>query len=395
MIKSIYIDNFKALNNFRIDLKPLGVLIGANGSGKSTVLQAVALLSSFVKMDIHTFIKEREWAAADVKSHLNPKRHMTFRTLFELQINGEPEIIEWEFVLNLLKEKERIEPVKERIYSISRNKVLLKMDSGGFERYNYEKKEAEHFPSLSLASSLLNTIDTEKDKKKFPSLTVLKKFVLGIDSFELLSTEKMRKNYRGESDSIGVGGEKLVGFIYGLGPEKRESLKKRLKKYVPFINGVDTRAKGASQWIEMSIAEMFKGMDKPFRIKSMHSSDGILRMVAIAALAEIEKDAGIILLDEIEDGINPYLAGILVSDLKEISENKQQQIIVTTHNSVVLDYFPAESVVFLWRDADGTVHSSSLFENDEMKASLEYMYPGEVWINASEEEIVKKLQAKK
>jgi predicted ATPase len=136
-------------------------------------------------------------------------------------------------------------------------------------------------------------------------------------------------------------------------------------------------------------------MDKPVRIKSMHSSDGILRMVAIAALAEIEKDAGIILLDEIEDGINPYLAGILVSDLKEISENKQQQVIVTTHNSVVLDYFPAESVVFLWRDEDGTVHSRSLFENDEMKASLEYMYPGEVWVNASEEEIVEKLQDRK
>jgi AAA15 family ATPase/GTPase len=34
MIKSIYIDNFKALNNFNIDLKPLTVLIGANGSGK-------------------------------------------------------------------------------------------------------------------------------------------------------------------------------------------------------------------------------------------------------------------------------------------------------------------------------------------------------------------------
>jgi predicted ATPase len=148
-------------------------------------------------------------------------------------------------------------------------------------------------------------------------------------------------------------------------------------------------------YLLLNIAEIFRGMDKPVKIRSMHSSDGILRMVAIAALAEMDKDTGVILLDEIEDGINPYLAARIVTDLKEISEKKQRQVVVTTHSSVVLDYFPAESVVFLWRDKQGTVKSSSLFENEEVKASLEYMYPGEVWINMDEEEIIKKLQDKK
>lgn len=393
MIKSIYIDNFKALNGFHIAFHPLTVLIGANGSGKSTVLQAIDLVCSFAGMDIHTYLKDRQWAVPDIVSHLGNKKHVTFRSLFELQVKGAAEEIEWEIVLNPVKEK--IEPVSEKITSLTHNKTLLKMDSSGFERYDWEKGRIEDFPPLALPVSLLTTIDIKKDEKKFPSLTALKAFALGIDSFQLLSTEKMRRSSREQADSIGVGGEKLTGFIHGLEEAKREKLKTRLKKYLPFIEGIDTRSKGENGWIELNIAEVFQGMDKPVNVRSMHSSDGILRMIAISALAEIEKDTGVILLDEIEDGINPYLAANLVADLKEISEEKQRQVIVTTHSSVVLDYFPSGSVVFLWRDIDGTAQNRDFFENEEMKASLKYMYPGEVWINMNEEEIVKKLRGKK
>jgi predicted ATP-dependent endonuclease of OLD family len=235
MIKAIYIDNFKALNDFSIDLQPLTVLIGANGSGKSTILQAIDLVCSFAGMDIHTYLKERLWTAADITSHLKRKQHVTFRALFELPINGVSEEIEWEIILKTVKEKEKIEPVKERIFSITRDKTLLKMDLDGFERYNWDKKVIEDFPPLNLAVSLLTTIDIEKDKKKFPSLVALKKFALGLDSFQLLSMEKMRQNSREQADSIGVGGEKLAGFIHGLETGKRKKLKARLKKYVPFI----------------------------------------------------------------------------------------------------------------------------------------------------------------
>jgi predicted ATPase len=395
MIKSLYIDNFKALNDFSIELHPLTVLIGSNGSGKSTILQAIDLVCSLVKMDLHSYLDQRKWASDDIKSYLSNKRHITFRLALELQVKGEIEEIEWEIILNMLKEKGEVELVKEMISSKTKNKNLLRIDSKGFERYNFEKNEIQHIPPLKFNSSALKTFDIERDEKEFPSLIALKEFALGIDSFDLLSTERMRKNYPGTAESIGIGGEKLAGFIHGLGPGKKKNLKKRLKRYIPFIDDIDTKVNGSFRWIEMSIAEVFKGMSKPMSIKPMHISDGILRMIAISSLAEIEKDTGVILLDEIEDGINPYLAFDLAADLKEISDKKQRQVVVTTHSSVILDYFSPGSIVFLWRNKDGTVGSSSLFENEEMKASLEYMYPGEVWINMSEKEIIEKLRDKK
>ena len=46
MIKSIYVDNFKALNDFQMDFTPFTVIVGNNMSGKSTVLQLLDFMAS-------------------------------------------------------------------------------------------------------------------------------------------------------------------------------------------------------------------------------------------------------------------------------------------------------------------------------------------------------------
>ncbi|KOF56282.1 hypothetical protein AGR56_05355 [Clostridium sp. DMHC 10] len=166
MIKSIYIDNFKALNDFSIDLKPLTVLIGGNGSGKSTILQAIDLLCNIVKMDIDSYIQSRGWEPSDLKSQLSSssKRQITFRTTFELDIEE--------------------------------NEILLNID---------------------LTVSFMKNIDEEKDKDKYPELCKIKSFLIQSDSFELLSTEKIRnRGSRGKTNDIGLVGEKLASFIHGL-----------------------------------------------------------------------------------------------------------------------------------------------------------------------------------
>jgi predicted ATPase len=48
MITRLYADNFKTLLNFELPLGPLNLLLGANGSGKSTVLEVVRLVRDFV-----------------------------------------------------------------------------------------------------------------------------------------------------------------------------------------------------------------------------------------------------------------------------------------------------------------------------------------------------------
>ncbi|MGD0044327.1 MAG: AAA family ATPase, partial [Isosphaeraceae bacterium] len=46
MIRKVRVENYKSIPNLALDLGRLTVLIGANGSGKSNILEAIALASA-------------------------------------------------------------------------------------------------------------------------------------------------------------------------------------------------------------------------------------------------------------------------------------------------------------------------------------------------------------
>ena len=48
MIRRLYIDNYKCFSNFelRLDKLPCSMIIGANGSGKSTVAEVLSLFAA-------------------------------------------------------------------------------------------------------------------------------------------------------------------------------------------------------------------------------------------------------------------------------------------------------------------------------------------------------------
>jgi len=395
VIQSLYIDNFKALNDFTIKMKQITVLIGTNGSGKTSILQALDLIINFAQMDIDAYLEKRNWKPYDLKSKTNAKNHVTFTILFDIGANNCEKLIEWTFVLNPVKAKDKIFVISEEIINKNNRKKLLSVDSQGISRFNFVEDKIESFPPLNMTSSFLKNIDIQKDKAKFPELVAIIEFLTASDSFELLSTEKMRRSSRGDTDTIGMGGEKLAAFIHGLKPEQRRKVSERLQNYVPFISNVDTEVKGRPGWLEIKVSESFPLEKLPVSISSTHVSDGTLRMLAISALQEAGKTSGMDLLDEIENGINPHLAEKMVNDLIERTKSKRRQIILTTHSTVILDYFPADSIIFLWRDKQGVVHNQVLFSIPDIHDRLEYMYPGEVWLNMDENEIIAKLLGEK
>ncbi|MBC1258480.1 AAA family ATPase, partial [Trichormus variabilis] len=48
MLKRIYIDNFRCLVNFELNIDAINLILGGNGSGKSTVFDALRRLQSFI-----------------------------------------------------------------------------------------------------------------------------------------------------------------------------------------------------------------------------------------------------------------------------------------------------------------------------------------------------------
>ena len=73
MLVSVYIDNFKSFNDFSLALKPVTVIVGNNGSGKSSLLQALDFLSSIVRDDFSTFLEQRQLTVENIRSKFSKK----------------------------------------------------------------------------------------------------------------------------------------------------------------------------------------------------------------------------------------------------------------------------------------------------------------------------------
>jgi predicted ATPase len=65
-VESVYVDNFKSLVDFDLDLAEFTCLVGFNGAGKSTILQVFDFIASLFQGTTDRWLKARNWKNADL-----------------------------------------------------------------------------------------------------------------------------------------------------------------------------------------------------------------------------------------------------------------------------------------------------------------------------------------
>ena len=398
MIKSIYIDNFKALNNARIPFTPFTMLIGNNSVGKTTVLQAIAFLKYCCTSYLKIFMSERNLAVTDICSKFSNKRNLVFET--ELTF-GEKTII-WSIEITAEKFRNQFSLSNEKV-KIG-DTVVLAYGYGKAFRLNAVTGERDSIMEAEYDGSIIRFVDVEKDAQKYPELVAIKKFFLDTEALDLLSPTAMKGTSQGESEMIGLSGEKLGSFIKRLSATERDLLTQDIQKFIAPFSAVVPKTKRYG-WVHLEAKENYGG--KTIDVSSSNISDGILRIIALCSLRFLNNPNGAILLDEIEDGINNEHLELLVQVLQQIQAEKNVQIIATTHNTVLLDYWidkkdvaleetqdekslPA-SIIFLFRNKAGGVIAKNIFSSSVVRDKLSYMFPGEIVLNMTNSQLQKAL----
>ena len=82
-ICKVEIDNFKSLLDFEMEIPKFTCLIGLNGSGKSTVLQAMDFVSYLVRGNVKDWLSQRRWKPSELKSKLSRKVNIEFSIALE------------------------------------------------------------------------------------------------------------------------------------------------------------------------------------------------------------------------------------------------------------------------------------------------------------------------
>lgn len=366
-LKEFKIDNFKSLVGFEMKLANFTCLIGLNGSGKSTILQALDFLSQQIKGDISGWLKNRDWDPIDLKSKLSKASNINFEVVCE--VAGKRAVWKASFNRALLRCTEETWSIGESAVKVEDGRFyLLEADiewktaksSGGPISFEYQGSFFSAFKETLLP----------------PGFAAFKHFISGITSLDALSPQYLRKQARESGGSLGFAGEKLSAFLHQMAPEQLDMLFEMMRRNYPRLQSIDIKSL-RSGWKSLGIQESYHS--GVISTQAKHINDGMLRMMAI--LAETLSAHGFILFDEIENGINPELIEFLLDYLVGIS----RQVMVTTHSPMILNYLDDDvatmGVQFIYKTAEGKTRAIPFFSIPSVAEKLTVMGPGEVFVD--------------
>ncbi|MCX0438200.1 AAA family ATPase [Aeromonas veronii] len=397
MLTRFEIDNFKSLVGFSLPLDRFNCLIGLNGAGKTTVLQALDFAAHVMSGEVQAWLDARGWTATDLTSRLSNGKS-NIELALELDIDGVP--LRWEATFNrsrLACTRESIEPLAyplERLLTkeLTLQQPLFMLRGGKYRLATMQQNQPlenqwQDIPFI-YQGSLLSQL---KDNQLSPLLRALRERIKAIRSLDLLSPEQLRRKTRLSdlTDDIGSGGQQLGAFIHQLKPAERAQLLHNVQRYYPQVTKIHTSVlRGGAIKLELHESYQATAQDgqesllaQDMVTEARHINDGMLRLLAI--LAQQFSPYESVLFDEIENGVNPEITEALVDAL--VSSPKQ--LLVTTHSPLVLNYLQddiaRQSVLLIYKRPDGISRAIRLFDVPMAAERLECLSPGETMLDLS------------
>lgn len=370
MIQVVIIENFKSLEKIVLLLDKFNCLVGMNGAGKSTILQAFDLLAQLMHGTVDQWLAARGWESKDLycRTSHSPRGPLL---LVLLRLEDGRQLI-WSATLNrntLRINSESVRLQDEQIFSTS---------SSSFNLLG-QKHEITHDYTGSLLASL-------KDSLLSPELKTLRDTIRNIRSLELLSPHLLRKRSRAQDKDIGAGGEKLSGFLATLKGEQKAQLLAVLRQFYPQLRDFRV-ANVRGGWKRLMVTEAMQSAADPtqevlLETEAGQLNDGLLRILAMLAQANSQR-SGMLLLDEVENGINPEVVEKLVNALL----NSPVQVLVTSHSPMILNYLDDDiarkAVQFVYKNPRGQTRVRPFFELPGIGDKLNYMGPGEAFVDTN------------
>jgi predicted ATPase len=360
MIKAIHIRNFKSLGDVKLRLAKFTCLIGMNGAGKSSVLQAVDFISQLMIGRVEEWLDARGWSAADLNCKVLKESNVTVGVHYETSTGKS---LRWVGAFNrslLHCTAELIEQDSQKVFRV------------GNQKYTVADKPSQDI-AFTYQGSLLSAL---KDSELTPELLEFRNALQQIKSLELLSPQLLRKRARTTDKGIGTGGEKLSAFLDTLPQAAKAGLIDQLQRFYP--NLVDFKVSSLkSGWKKLTVVEQFS--QQKLETDAAHLNDGLLRILAV--LTQAASDRSLILLDEIENGINQEVIETLVDTLVA----SPHQLLVTTHSPLILNYLEDDvargAVQFIYKAPLGETRVRPFFKIPRINDKLRTMGPGDAFVD--------------
>jgi len=351
-LRSLELEHFRALSRLELDLtSPLTVLVGPNGVGKSTTLDALGFLSMAARGGLAAALAG-ELGLSRLRERGNPAP-MILRLGFELDAGfgfraGEylVELDDPRGVVAVTREELVYQGQDEAITWLRSSRAMTRLrDSEGEMEERYHAidalglegvRDASRYPIvMALRHALASMALVDRDPIFDEGQTFSEPN--GIEQ------QPSRRGYRRRGASASP-----RELLHRSVPD-RESAKRLgevLSKLVPSVRRVERRVVTGGL-AELDVYE--QGSDVPARVDEL--SQGTRQMLLLAALYVDPDPPTILLLEEPDAGLHPAVLQPLVDLLREMS--RRSSILATTHSPYLVAMLDRErEVVALQRHAE-------------------------------------------
>lgn len=350
----ISVAGFRSLRRIdRLPLRPVNVLIGANGSGKSNLVEVFSFLHAVGEGRMREYARRCGGAARLLHFGSGTTSEMEFQVSF----HGERR----RYRLGLAAGR------TDELYVVT--ETVLSRDES--------KDPRLHEQTLSPANGEAGISD--------PALTGVPHSVREeLDGWRIhhfhdtSPNAPLRKTAnRYDCHFLRADGGNLPAFLYSLReshPASYAMIRKTIRLAVPFLQDFVLRPFGETE-DAIRLQWTHRDSDLPFDGSAL--SDGTLRFIALVTLFLQPRGLrpNLILLDEPELGLHPMAIGLLADLVRAASVDSQ--VILSTQSAIFLDYFEPEDLLVSER-TDGQT-SFRRIEAGALEVWLEDHSLGQLW----------------
>jgi predicted ATPase len=339
-VRRVRIRNYKSIAHCDVELGPLTVLVGRNGSGKSNFLDALAFIYDAVMSSVDSAIRRRNgfdelcWKGNSHSESFALELDFVLRdgrtAVYGFEIGAQAPrsySVRWERL--------EVEGLEEASYYCE-NGQLVRASSRLMDLFSSWPPEPDLDPNrllLLFASAAFRPI-------AYVINHIIKIFIyrFSMDEMRDVSSPGVRGGLLRDGSNIAS----VIGRITADQPAVKERIVGYLGSIVPGVTGVDRVLLGPKETLEFEQSPDAGHPPRKFYAWSM--SDGTLRalgaLVAVAQLADGGIPVRLVGIEEPETALHPAASAALMDALKEAAVHTQ--VVVTTHSPDLLDHLDLE-----------------------------------------------------
>ncbi len=344
MLSSIRLKDFKSFADEEVKLAPLTVLVGANASGKSNLLDAIRLMQGLgLDFSLVEAVQGRREAGREVwkglrggmaglvrSGHARTELGLTWAFAegawnHQIAISTEPRPV-------ILSEAFKAVDSWVRAFEITRVPERAEVLFGG-----------QPVPPTLFEDdrSLLTTVRRLVGSPGMPEAPRLVYRSLETSVFLNITPERMRAYSQKQGLELGAEGENISSLLWELCRDKeaRQAWVDWLSEFcAPEIQDID--------FIETELGDvMLVLVEKDgTRTPARSLSDGTLRFLGTLVALRTAPAGSILMLEEPETGLHPQRVHLLVEFLESVTRERGIQVIATTHSPQLLQSLSSEAL---------------------------------------------------